>query len=111
MWSDLPQEKKKRRDVQGDLFSRPELDEARLPAGPGKADDSRSGRPDDEPPTRPPKAGHDSRPDPRRRPSDQPLLPFGRPPSPHRAPAGDGATRGQVPAPRPLAPTPARREP
>lgn len=114
MLSDSPQEKKHGRDVQGGLFSRSELADARLPRGPAEADNPRDGEPDAGQPTRPLKAVHDPRPGPRRGPSDQPLLPFGRPPSPPRSPAGEEGTRGEVPAPHrppPPVPAPARREP
>ena len=94
MLPDTPQEKKHGRDVQRDLFSLAGPDEARLPRTPGEVESQRIRKPNGERTT------------PRRLPSDQPLLPFGRP-SPPRAPAGDGARSQASPPP---ATTPARSD-
>ena len=94
----LPGKEPRTRNQKG-LFSGSDLDEVRLPGRTDAPDYSRAAPP--------PK-----RPGSRRRPSDQPFLPFNRPSPPPRIPAGNDRRRDEEPGPTtPPEPTPARVEP
>src|SRR5690242_736482 len=96
-----------RREVQGDLFSRPGLDETELPRGPTEVGELRDGDRGDERGGRLVGGRGDTRPGPRRAaPPGQPLLPFDRAPSPLPIPPAANVPIGGPASPAPVVPNP-----